>query len=97
MGWGALLQDWDEEEVGAATRARSMAGLICPVLAHLPLCAKSCWGKVCELTWLLKGKKRRAPHMIGQVGRLGRSVGAGGSKLERFLVISPSQPNPQPQ
>ena len=28
--------------------------------------------------------------MIGQVGRLGRGAGAGGNKLERFLVTHPT-------
>ena len=46
-------------------------------------------GAGCELTCLPRGEKRRAPPGIGQVGRLGRCAGAGGSKLERFLVTDP--------
>ena len=93
-----MLQDWGEEgargprlpQSRLVPRIAGSGGPTTPRGAH-----QAPRGAGCDLTCLPREEKRRAPPGIGQVGRLRRCAGAGGSKLERFLVTDSPPPPPR--
>lgn len=104
LGWGRCARIDRRKEVGARDQGRVACRWICPPdlravslspdSAH-PIEECALLGQGVCLTWLLGRKKRRVLHVIGQVGSLGLGAGAGGSKLERFFVTSPTPGNPR--
>ena len=97
IGGGALPKDWDEKG-GRDQRlwqGRRWLDLLClgpPALGWCVIARPA--GAGCELTWLLRGKKRRALHVIGQVGHLGARCRGWWEQTGEILGHSPNTPPP---